>query len=353
MFIKQKKMKDLRVFLIFIFIGLLFVYVHGFWGQEDNTQSKTPTIYLDTPQWDQIPELKDWFRILFFWDLIFDRNVYQALSGFDLIKEHFSFRYKEQNIWDYNTSFYNIWKSADFVWFNLETPIWKSRTQNENWEYFLKNDCQKTDKSVAFCSHEMIVPVIKKLWFNTIALANNHSMDWWVAGHLSTIDTLENHNLNSFWFVKHWQYFDKNYVFTGSKNDFQYARHSFDNTIYWWLHNQEFCSILQQYSTTHTNFVVMHWGLEYKQTHSEWQQQVAEYLIDCWADVIIWSHPHVIQDIWWYNWKPIIYSLWNFLFDQYFSPETREWWYVLIDYWFDGEISLFTGSVNAYAWLRE
>jgi poly-gamma-glutamate capsule biosynthesis protein CapA/YwtB (metallophosphatase superfamily) len=56
-----------------------------------------------------------------------------------------------------------------------------------------------------------------------------------------------------------------------------------------------------------------------------------EKLIDCGADLIIWAHPHVIQDIWHYKWKLIIYSLWNFIFDQFNVEGWNVWWYVLVD----------------------
>jgi len=70
--------------------------------------------------------------------------------------------------------------------------------------------------------------------------------------------------------------------------------------------------------------VMPHWGEEYQMKSSSFQKQAAHQLIDAGADLIIGSHPHVIQEIEDYNGRLIFYSLGNFVFDQYFSSETQK-----------------------------
>lgn len=70
--------------------------------------------------------------------------------------------------------------------------------------------------------------------------------------------------------------------------------------------------------------VSIHWGEEYKKTHNSRQENLAKTIIDNGADLIIGHHPHVIQDVDEYKNKPIIYSLGNFIFDQYFSKDTMK-----------------------------
>jgi len=70
--------------------------------------------------------------------------------------------------------------------------------------------------------------------------------------------------------------------------------------------------------------VFAHWGNEYQKTHSSSQQKLAYAWIDQGADLIVGSHPHVVQDAELYNGKPIFYSLGNFVFDQYFSGDTQK-----------------------------
>lgn len=74
------------------------------------------------------------------------------------------------------------------------------------------------------------------------------------------------------------------------------------------------------------SFVIVfaHWGNEYQKTHSGAQQRLAYSWIDQGADLVVGSHPHVIQDAEIYKNRPIFYSLGNFLFDQYFSAETQK-----------------------------
>jgi poly-gamma-glutamate synthesis protein (capsule biosynthesis protein) len=75
-----------------------------------------------------------------------------------------------------------------------------------------------------------------------------------------------------------------------------------------------------------SDFVIVnaHFGLEYQTTANSNQENLARKMIDNGADIIIGHHPHVIQNYEIYQQKPIFYSLGNFIFDQYFSPETQE-----------------------------
>lgn len=70
--------------------------------------------------------------------------------------------------------------------------------------------------------------------------------------------------------------------------------------------------------------VYTHWGVEYKTKFTVNQQEKAHQFIDAGADVVIGSHPHVIEPVEIYNNKPIFYSLGNFLFDQVFSVQTQQ-----------------------------
>ena len=67
-----------------------------------------------------------------------------------------------------------------------------------------------------------------------------------------------------------------------------------------------------------------HWGEEYRERPGQTIEEQAHQLIEAGADLIIGSHPHVIQSTELYQGKKIYYSLGNFLFDQYFSPETQK-----------------------------
>ena len=62
--------------------------------------------------------------------------------------------------------------------------------------------------------------------------------------------------------------------------------------------------------------VSMHWGTEYKTEPTEEQKRQAEYLSSLGVDIIIGTHPHVIEPITYINDTLVIYSLGNFISAQ-------------------------------------
>ena len=60
--------------------------------------------------------------------------------------------------------------------------------------------------------------------------------------------------------------------------------------------------------------VYVHWGVERDEKPQEHQRILGKQIIDAGADLVIGSHPHVLQGIEYYNGKPICYSLGNFIF---------------------------------------
>lgn len=69
--------------------------------------------------------------------------------------------------------------------------------------------------------------------------------------------------------------------------------------------------------------VYVHWGNEYQLKASAQQRALANQLVAAGADLIIGHHPHVVQDIEIIEGVPVIYSLGNTIFDQYFSTDVQ------------------------------
>lgn len=67
-----------------------------------------------------------------------------------------------------------------------------------------------------------------------------------------------------------------------------------------------------------------HWGVEYKVNPNESQKKVAKAAIEAGADLILGTHPHVVQGAEMINGKYVTYSLGNFIFDQEWSTETKQ-----------------------------
>lgn len=60
--------------------------------------------------------------------------------------------------------------------------------------------------------------------------------------------------------------------------------------------------------------VSLHWGREVQSTPQSWQFTYAKQVIDAGADVIWGHHPHILQQVQFYQGKPIFYSTGNFTF---------------------------------------
>jgi len=70
--------------------------------------------------------------------------------------------------------------------------------------------------------------------------------------------------------------------------------------------------------------VYPHWGTEYNASPSPYQKELAHGYIDAGADLVVGSHPHVLQPVEIYKNKTIAYSLGNLAFDQASSGKKTE-----------------------------
>ncbi len=63
--------------------------------------------------------------------------------------------------------------------------------------------------------------------------------------------------------------------------------------------------------------VAMHWGVEYTHTPTPYEKDMANFLAENGVDIIIGTHPHVIQPVEWIGDTIVFYSLGNFISAQY------------------------------------
>jgi poly-gamma-glutamate synthesis protein (capsule biosynthesis protein) len=157
------------------------------------------------------------------------------------------------------------------------------------------------------------IDALKYLGVNTVSSANNHSQNQGRQGLETTKQLLSAANIADL----------------GSQTSFnednikEYGKLTI---IVVNLVGQEFDitdSIKSEKAKGQTILIFPHWGSEYQTTHSSSQSKYAHNWIDAGADIIIGSHPHVVQDAEIYSSKPIFYSLGNLIFDQSFSSETQ------------------------------
>lgn len=68
--------------------------------------------------------------------------------------------------------------------------------------------------------------------------------------------------------------------------------------------------------------VAMHWGVEYTHEPTAYEKDMASYLASLGVNLIIGTHPHVIQPVTWIDDTLVIYSLGNFISTQYQNKNT-------------------------------
>lgn len=66
----------------------------------------------------------------------------------------------------------------------------------------------------------------------------------------------------------------------------------------------------------------MHWGVEYTHEPTKYEKDMAQFLSDNGVDVIIGTHPHVVQPVTYIDDTLVIYSLGNFISAQYQNQGT-------------------------------
>jgi poly-gamma-glutamate capsule biosynthesis protein CapA/YwtB (metallophosphatase superfamily)/LAS superfamily LD-carboxypeptidase LdcB len=224
---------------------------------------------------------------------------------------------------DYNRLFENIGelKNADILFTNLEGDVSdKGANVGSIW---------------SFRMDPIVLPALKNFGFDVVSFANNHVGDW---GMLAFKDTL--HRLRDIDISAVGAGMNKSEAVTPTiieKNGTKFGFIGFTDVGPNWLpagqntpgillaSDPDFANIIQNAKAKCDVLIVsFHWGVEYKKIHNKRQETLAHNAIDNGADMVIGHHPHVIQDTQVYKDKPIVYSLGNFIFDQYFSADTMQ-----------------------------
>lgn len=213
--------------------------------------------------------------------------------------------YPFTNIADENNRFF---KGSDLIFANLEGPI--------------KGDGYKSNTSMVFGFPEYTAPLLKKYGFNFLMIANNHALNQGASGRDTTISALNEQGIS---WCGHPSKADAESVYYDEIGGTKIAFVCLNAVEV----NLDLESAYNLISEVRKNvdllFVSAHFGLEYKHSASESLQSVPfRKFIDNGADIVIGHHPHVVQNFEIYKGKIILYSLGNFIFDQYWSKDTQE-----------------------------
>lgn len=254
----------------------------------------------------KIPEIKN-TTIYFVGDMILTRGVKSSID------KNFG--------GDYSKLFENLGelKEADILFANLEGDV-SDKGNNVGSKYSFRMD-------------PIVLPAIKEAGFDIVSFANNHVGDWNMTAFKDTLDKLgENGILKTGAGINKEDAENPTII---EKNGIRFGFLGFSDVGPNWLkatkdkagillaNDERFEEIIQNAKTkTDVLIISIHFGEEYKLVHNKRQEDLAHRAIDSGADLIIGHHPHVMEDIEKYNGKTIVYSLGNFIFDQYFSKDT-------------------------------
>ncbi len=176
-----------------------------------------------------------------------------------------------------------------------------------NFEGTLTEAQVPAQKKWRFKGPQEYVNILNKADIEAVNLANNHSYDYLKEGYKDTIATLDSAGVGVFGngevFTKEirgikvtllgYQAFSQSEViFKKVQQDLEKARKNGAKVI--------ICSF--------------HWGVEYQNTPTKFQQRLGRHAIDAGADLVIGHHPHILQGIEEYKGRYIAYSLGNFVF---------------------------------------
>lgn len=203
---------------------------------------------------------------------------------------------------------------ADFFFVNEEFP-------------FSDRGTQAPDKQYTFRLAPEKVSMLVEMGVDAVSLANNHALDFGTDALLDTCDTLDGAGI----------------LRTGAGKDLNEAKRAVEVEIQGqkiaiigatrvipvaeWATHGDNPGMLAAYdpailleeikALNETNdhvIVFVHWGIERAEHPEEYQRNLGRQFIDAGADIVIGSHPHVLQGVEYYNNKPIVYSLGNFVF---------------------------------------
>lgn len=201
----------------------------------------------------------------------------------------------------------DLFKGYDLLFGNLEGPIPAKHVQTP-------------PGSFQFNFRREVAPLLAAQGFDVVSLANNHTLDYKQSGFLETQKFLKEADVA---YVGHYSNEKQDIYETEIRGKkivmvaFNMIEPSFDQkaAVAW---------AAEAARLEHDVLLAsIHWGAEYVHLPAREQQRFAEALIDVGVDVILGGHPHVPQSISTYKGKTIVYSMGNFIFDQYWSEPTQ------------------------------
>lgn len=181
----------------------------------------------------------------------------------------------------------------------------------------------------AFSSPDELALELKSVGFDILVQANNHAIDRRKKGLERTLLVLDSINMIHSGVFRDVKQRSRYYPLIVEKNGIRLAL--LNNTygtngikvtapnIVNYIDTAQIKKDLHKAKSAEPDFIIalMHWGSEYQRTENEAQKKLTKFLFRHGTDVIIGSHPHVVQPIRLLNERDlVVYSLGNMISNQ-------------------------------------
>ena len=188
-------------------------------------------------------------------------------------------------------------------------------------------------KEYTFRADPKVIGGLKYSGLDILSLANNHVMDFGRDAFIETMGHIEDAGLN---YIGAGEDIDEAYrpviVESKGKKIAVFGASRVIPTVSWYAaknnpgvagaYNSE--RLIEEIKNVKGDMdyviVYLHWGTEREQEPNKLQKSLARSLVDSGADVVVGTHPHVLQGFEFYKGKIIAYSLGNFIFTNYNNP---------------------------------
>ncbi len=198
-----------------------------------------------------------------------------------------------------------------------------------NNEFTFSNRGQALDKLYTFRASPARVSIYQELGVDIVSLANNHAYDYGAEAFLDTIETLFNADILYIGGGKNMAEAMRPYYFIVNGRKISYvAATRAEKYIITPETGENTPGILRTYDSElflqtirearqNSDYVIayVHWGTEDSNQIENIQKTMGYEYINAGADIVIGAHAHVLQGIEFYQGKPIIYNLGNFIFN--------------------------------------
>ena len=248
------------------------------------------------------------------WDVMLSRNI-----GYFAKQQWYDRIFKE---WNYNplNNFENCKSDNCLLFLNLESLFCEPDHDIQKWWFDFRSNPKNIETLQQYRQDKPLL----------LALPNNHFINWWFQWLTITKELLQENGIFHVWAWLTQE--ESRKIFTWENNWINfclwaYSYEWWSANVRWWvvfwnrINEEEIKSDLWKMKEMKCDvkIVSLHRWAEYRFSPNNWQRNLAHSLVDSGADLILWGHSHIPWEFELYNGKYIFYSLWNFIFDQW-------WW---------------------------